>query len=75
MRGLIAIIKITLNLAVLALAIIATLYVLDVVTDEAAREILEKVMKVLAIWTGASAITLIVTAMAKPTPPPSKPAQ
>jgi len=67
-------IKIVLILAVLMLAVIASLYVLDVFTTEAARQIATKAMTVLGIWTAASLVVLIVAYVGRPTPPPSKPA-
>jgi hypothetical protein len=60
MRGLLNTIKLALILAVLVLAIVGTLYVLDVFTTEAAKEILVKIMSIIGIWTGASLVFLIV---------------
>jgi hypothetical protein len=60
MRGLMNAIKTALMLSVIALAIIGTLYVLDLFTAEAAREVLVKLMKLVGIWTGASLVLLII---------------
>jgi hypothetical protein len=60
MRRLMNTVKIALMLSVIALAIIVTLYVLDVFAAEAAREVLVKIMKIIGIWTGASLVLLII---------------
>ena len=60
MSGLLNTVKIALILAVIALAIVGTLIVLDVFTTEVARAVLSKLMKLIGIWTGASLIVLIV---------------
>jgi hypothetical protein len=58
--GLLNTIKIALVLAVIALAIVGTLIVLDVVTNEQAREVLTRLMKIIGIWAGASLSVFIV---------------
>ena len=60
MKGLLNTIKLALILAVIVLAIVGTLYVLDVFTTEAAKELLVKIMSILGIWTGASLVLLII---------------
>jgi len=60
MKGLLNTIKIALILAVIVLAIVGTLYVLNVFTTEAAKELLVKIMSIIGIWTGASLVLLIV---------------
>jgi hypothetical protein len=60
MRGLLNTIKLALILAIVVLAIVGTLYVLDVFTTEAAKELLVKIMSIIGIWTGASLALLIV---------------
>jgi xanthosine utilization system XapX-like protein len=60
MRKLMNIVKIALMLSVVALAIIGTLYVLDVFAAEAAREVMAQLMKLVGIWTGASLVLLII---------------
>ena len=60
MKGLLNTIKLALILAVIVLAIVGTLYVLDVFTTEAAKELLIKIMSIIGIWTGASLVLLIV---------------
>lgn len=75
MKGLVPLIKILLVFAVLALAAIGTLYTLDIIEDEVAREILSKTMTILGIWTAASVVTLVLFSLGNPPPPPpSKPA-
>ena len=59
MKGLLNTIKLALILAVIVLAIVGTLYVLDVFTTEAAKELLVKIMSIIGIWTGASLVLLI----------------
>jgi hypothetical protein len=58
--GLLNTIKIALVLAVIALSIVGTLIVLDVVTNEQAREVLIRLMKIIGIWAGASLSVFIV---------------
>lgn len=60
MNRLLNTVKIALILAVVVLAIVGTMYVLDVFTTEAAKEILTKLMKIIGIWTGTSLIVLVV---------------
>ena len=60
MSGLLNTVKIALILAVIALAIVGTLSVLDVFTTEVARAVLTKLMKIIGIWTGASLIVFII---------------
>jgi hypothetical protein len=60
MKGLLNTVKLALILAVIVLAIVGTLSVLDVFTTEAAKELLSKVMKLIGIWTGTAVIVLII---------------
>jgi hypothetical protein len=60
MRGLLNAVRIALMLAVIALAIVGTLIVLDVFTNEVAKQVLTRLMKIIGIWTGASLIMLII---------------
>ena len=59
-KGLLATVKISLVMAIIVLAIISTLYVLDVIENEALREIFMKLMSVLGIWTAASMLLLTI---------------
>jgi hypothetical protein len=60
MNGLFNTVKIGLIIAVIALAIVGNLIVLDVFTTEVARAVLIKLMKIISIWTGTSLIVLII---------------
>jgi hypothetical protein len=60
MKGLLNTVKLALILAVIVLAIVGTLSVLDIFTTEAAKELLSKVMKLIGIWTGTAVIVLII---------------
>ena len=60
MKGLLCTIRLALILAVIVLAIVGTLSVLDVFTTEAAKELLSKVMKLIGIWTGTAVAVLII---------------
>ncbi|MHC4264997.1 MAG: hypothetical protein ACYSUK_03590 [Planctomycetota bacterium] len=62
-KGLLAAIKLALILAVIVLAVVGSLYVLDVFASEEARLALKKVMTVLGIWTGASLLVYIIAAL------------
>jgi uncharacterized PurR-regulated membrane protein YhhQ (DUF165 family) len=62
-KGLLVTIKMALVLAVIVLAVVGSLYVLDVFESEAAREALKKVMTILGIWTGASLLVYIIAAI------------
>lgn len=59
MERLLNTVKMALILAVVVLAIVGTMYVLDVFTTEAAKEILTKLMKIIGIWTGTSLVVLV----------------
>lgn len=60
MKVLLNTVKMALILGVIVLAIVGTLSVLDVFTNEAAKSILIKLMKLIGIWTGTSLIVLII---------------
>ena len=51
--------------AVILLALTATLSVLDILTSEAARELLNKVMSIIGIFTVASLALLFIAGAAK----------
>jgi len=59
-KGLLATVKISLVMAIIVLAIVSTLYVLDIIENEALREIFMKLMSVLGIWTAASMLLLTI---------------
>lgn len=59
-KGLLLIIKFALMIAIVVLAVVASLYVLDVFEDQAIREALAKLMSILGIFTGASLLLLVV---------------
>jgi hypothetical protein len=62
-KGLLAAIKMALILAIIILAVVGTLYVLDIFATEEARLALKKTMTVLGIWTGASLLVCIIASM------------
>ena len=63
MMGLLNTLKLALFLAVIALAIVGTLLVLDVFTNDVAREVLTKLLKIIGIWTGASLIMFVIAVL------------
>ena len=63
MLGLLNALKIALFLAVIALAIVGTLLVLDVFTNDVAREVLTKLLKIIGIWTAASLIMFVIAVL------------
>jgi len=52
--------KVAVFIATIALAILATVYVLDLVTAENLKELVMKIMKITGIFTGASLIILFL---------------
>jgi len=60
MKGVFIIIKISLMIAIVVLAIIGALYVLDVFQDEIVKEALIKLMSVLGIFTASSLLLLVI---------------
>ena len=62
-KGTSAIVRIGLIFAILVLAVVASLYALGVFQSEAAKEVLFKLMILVGIWTGASLLILLVTAI------------
>jgi len=60
MKGVFIIIKISLMIAIVVLAIIGALYVLDVFQDEIVKEALIKLMSVLGIFTVSSLLLLVI---------------
>jgi hypothetical protein len=60
MTGLLNTIKKALILAAVAMAILGTMVVLDVFTTEVAREVLNKLMKIIGIWTGTALVIFII---------------
>ena len=59
-KGLLLILKCALMIAIVVLAVVASLYVLDVFEDQAIKEALAKLMSILGIFTGASLLLLVV---------------
>ncbi|MHC5074344.1 MAG: hypothetical protein ACYTFE_05930 [Planctomycetota bacterium] len=62
-KGLLAAIKLALILAIVALAVVGSLYVLEVFATEEARLALKKILSILGIWTGASLVVYIIAAI------------
>lgn len=60
-KGLFIIIKTALMIAIVVLAILASLYVLDIFEGPEIKEALVKLMSVIGIFTGASLLLLIIT--------------
>lgn len=59
-KGLLLIIKCALMIAIVVLAVVASLYVLDVFEDQAIKEALAKLMSILGIFTGATLLLFVV---------------
>ena len=59
-KGLLLILKCAVMIAIVVLAVVASLYVLDVFEDQAIKEALAKLMSILGIFTGASLLLLVV---------------
>jgi hypothetical protein len=59
-KGLLLILKCALMIAIVVLAVVGSLYVLDVFEDQAMKEALAKLMSILGIFTGASLLLLVV---------------
>ena len=55
--------KIAITITTPALAVMASLYVLDVISSEALQETFRKVMAIVGIFTGAGLVTLFVASM------------
>ncbi|MHC4131063.1 MAG: hypothetical protein ACYSSP_12505 [Planctomycetota bacterium] len=62
-KGLLVTIKLALIIAIIALAVVGSLYVLEVFATEEARLALKKTLTVLGIWTGASLLVYIIAAL------------
>ncbi|MHC4084787.1 MAG: hypothetical protein ACYSWZ_04165 [Planctomycetota bacterium] len=62
-KGTSAIARMGLMFAIFVLAVVASLYALGVFQSEAAKEVLFKLMILIGIWTGASLLILVITAM------------
>lgn len=71
-KGLLAIFKGALMIAIVALAAIASLYVLDIFEDEAVRQALVKLMSIIGIITGACLLLLLVGRIGSQEPPASQ---
>jgi hypothetical protein len=71
-KGLLAIFKTALMIAIVALAVIASLYVLDIFADEAVRQALVKLMSIIGIITGACLLLLLVAGIGRQEPPASQ---
>jgi hypothetical protein len=59
-KGLLWIVKSALMIAIVVLAVVASLYVLDIFEDQAIKEALAKLMSVLGIFTGATLLLFVV---------------
>lgn len=70
-KGLLAIFKSALMIAIVALAVIASLYVLDIFENEAVRQALVKLMSIIGIITGACLLLLLVGRIGSQEPPSS----
>jgi hypothetical protein len=70
-KGLLAIVKTGLMIAIVALAVIASLYVLDIFENEAVRQALVKLMSIIGIITGACLLLLLVGRIGSQEPPSS----
>ncbi len=70
-KGLLAIFKAALMIAIVALAAIAVLYVLDIFENEAVRQALVKLMSIIGIITGACLLLLLVGRVGSQEPPSS----
>ncbi|UCF44509.1 MAG: hypothetical protein JSV99_06265 [Planctomycetota bacterium] len=70
-KGLLAIVKTALMIAIVALAVIASLYVLDIFENEAVRQALVKLMSIIGIITGACLLLLLVGRIGSQEPPSS----
>ncbi len=71
-KGLLAIFKSALMIAIVALAVIASLYVLDIFENEAVRQALVKLMSIIGIITGACLLVLLVDRIGSQEPPASQ---
>ena len=60
LKALLPTIKTLLMIAIIALAIIASLYVLDVFASQTAQRVLGKVIAVMGIWAGASLLIILI---------------
>jgi len=63
LKGMFVILKTSLMIAVVTLAIIGSMYVLGVFEGTAIKETLIKLMSILGIFTGASLLLLLITKM------------
>jgi hypothetical protein len=70
-KGLLGIIKAGLMIAIVALAVIASLYVLDIFESEVVRQALVKLMSIIGIITGACLLLLLVGRIGSQEPPAS----
>lgn len=61
-----------LMIAIVALAVIASLYVLDIFENEAVRQALVKLMSIIGIITGACLLLLLVAGIGSQEPPSSQ---
>jgi ribose/xylose/arabinose/galactoside ABC-type transport system permease subunit len=70
-KGFLGIVKTGLMIAIVALAVIASLYVLDIFESEAVRQALVKLMSIIGIITGACLLLLLVGRIGSQEPPSS----
>ncbi|MHC4159851.1 MAG: hypothetical protein ACYSSO_12315 [Planctomycetota bacterium] len=59
-KGILIIIKTALMIAIVALAILSSLYVLDVFEEQLVKEALVKLMSVIGIFTGATLLLFVI---------------
>jgi hypothetical protein len=71
-KGLLVIFKAALMIAIVALAVISSLYVLDIFENEAVRQALVKLMSIIGIITGACLLLLLVGRIGGQEPPASQ---
>ena len=67
------IIRVSIMLAVVALAVIGTIYVLDLVKGEQAREALGKIFALLGIYTGSALALTLLANSRQPAPAGEQP--
>ncbi|MFQ5504161.1 MAG: hypothetical protein ACE5F1_05085 [Planctomycetota bacterium] len=60
--------KVAVSITTTALALMATLYVLEVINEESLREVFRKVMAIVGIFTGAALVTLLLSSVGNPRP-------
>jgi len=61
-KGTSPILRMSVMFAIILLAIVASLYSLGVFENEAIKQVLFKLMTIIAIWTGASLLIMLISA-------------